>query len=142
MDEFASKIEALEHRWMRSWMQRDRNQLKAMTARDFIFLLGGEQAAILDRASWLEAATTRFSCESYRFDQVYVHRHGSIAVFATQMHIEARLGGSELKGPVWIFDLWKKAFARGKWRLAERSLSRPDKDGQLVDAVRSMQLWR
>lgn len=142
MDEFASRIEALEHRWMRCWMQRDRNQLKKMTAREFIFLLGGEKAAILDRASWLEAATTRFSCEAYRFDQVYVRRHGPIAVFATQMHIEARLGRRELNGAVWIFDLWKKSLGRRTWRLAERSLSRPDSDAELVDAIRAMQLWR
>lgn len=77
MDEFASRIEALEHRWMRAWMQRDRNQLKAMTARDFIFLLGSESAAILDRPSWLEAATTRFSCQSYRFDHVYARNTGT-----------------------------------------------------------------
>ena len=57
MDEFASKIEALEHLWMRSWAQRDRNQMKKLAARDFIFLLGSTKPAILDRASWLEAAT-------------------------------------------------------------------------------------
>ena len=82
MDQFAAKIETLEHQWMRAWMQRDRKQMKALASRDFIFLLGSTKAAILDRPSWLEAATTRFKCESYRFGEVYVREHGGRAVAA------------------------------------------------------------
>ena len=55
MDQFASKIETLEHHWMRGWMQRDRAAMKAVTARDFIFMLGSAKGVILDRASWLDA---------------------------------------------------------------------------------------
>ena len=59
MSTFESTIEALEHQWMRAWMQRDRKAMKALASRDFIFLLGGVRAVILDRPSWLEAATGR-----------------------------------------------------------------------------------
>ena len=141
MDEFSSQIEALEHRWMRSWIQGDRKQLKAMTARSFILLFGGVEAVILDRTSWLEAANTRFICQAYRFESVYVRRHGSAAVFATQMHLKATLGDADLDGAVWLFDLWTRSVARRKWRLTERSISRTDGDARLVDAVRAMQLW-
>lgn len=142
MDEFASKIETLEHRWMRAWMQRDRNQMKALASRDFIFLLGSTSAAILDRVSWLEAATTRFRCSSYRFDEVYVRRHGAIAVFATQMTLEAKLGEHEWSGQTWVMDLWERGTVRRKWRIVERTISRPDEDKMMPDAIRSMQLWR
>ncbi|GMM94457.1 nuclear transport factor 2 family protein [Qipengyuania sp. MTN3-11] len=142
MDEFASKIEALEHRWMRSWMHRDRNAMKSLAARNFIFLLGSTKAAILDRASWLEASTTRFRCSGYRFDEVYVRRHGSVAVFATQMELEARVGERDWSGPTWVMDLWQRGSVRRRWRIVERTLSRPDGDARVTDAVKSMQLWR
>ncbi|MAW89926.1 MAG: hypothetical protein CL575_02710 [Altererythrobacter sp.] len=142
MDEFATRIEALEHQWMRSWVQRDRNQMKALAARDFIFLLGSKSPAILDRASWLEAATTRFRCNGYRFDEVYVRRHGSAAVFATRMTLDATMGNDEWSGETWLMDLWQKSKVRRKWRMVERTISRPDTDPKMPDAIRSMQLWR
>ena len=142
MDEFSSKIEALEHLWMRAWMQRDRNQMKALASRDFIFLLGSEKPAILDRASWLEASTTRFRCNGYRFDEVYVRRHGQIAVFATRLGLEAQIGDHEWSGESWLMDLWRRSKVTRKWRIVERTLSRPDTDAHAPEAIRAMQLWR
>lgn len=142
MSSFESTIEALEHQWMRAWIQRDRKTMKTLAARDFIFLLGSEKAAILDRASWLEAAGARFQCDSYRFGSVYVRRHGSIAVFATDMTIDANIDGHRWSGATWIVDLWKKSGVRRRWNLLERTVSRPDTDLELPPAIRSMQLWR
>ena len=142
MDEFAAKIEALEHLWMRNWVQRDRNQMKKLAARDFIFLLGSTKPAILDRASWLEAATTRFRCNGYRFDEVYVRRHGATAVFATRLTLDAMMGEHEWSGDTWLMDLWQKGKVSRKWRIVERTLSRPDTDEKMPEAIKSMQLWR
>ena len=142
MDKIASIIEAHEHLWMRAWIQRDRNQMKALAARDFIFVLGSESTAILDRASWLEAATTRFRCGSYRLDDVYVRRHGSVAVFAARMTIEARMETHDWSGATWVPNLWKRSKVRRKWQLLERTVSRPDTDPEMPGAIRSMQLWR
>jgi hypothetical protein len=141
MANFESTIEALEHQWMRAWIARDRKTMKALAARDFIFLLGSESAAILDRASWLEAAGTRLSCDSYRFGSIYARRHGSLAVFAATLEIEARVDGEALAGTVWVFDLWKKTGVRRRWQLVERSLSRAEQP-RLSNAIRGMQLWR
>ena len=142
MDEFASKIEALEHQWMRAWMQRDRSAMKATTSRDFILLLGSTNPAILDRVSWLDAATTRFRCSSYRFGNVYVRRHGAIAVFAAPVTLEAKLDDLDFSGEAWITDLWRRSPIKRKWRLVERVLARPDAVEQLPAAIRSLQLWR
>jgi len=38
---------------MRSWMNRDRNGMKSLATGDFVFLLGAQTSAILDRPSWL-----------------------------------------------------------------------------------------
>lgn len=142
MDQFAAKIETLEHQWMRAWMQRDRKQMKALASREFIFLLGSTKAAILDRPSWLEAATTRFKCESYRFGEVYVRKHGGCAVFACQATLEAKMGARDWSGPVWITDLWQRSGIRRNWRIVERVISRPDTDADMPAAIRDMQLWR
>jgi hypothetical protein len=46
----ASLIEALENRWIRAWTAGDTRELKALTARDFILLIGSKPAMILDPA--------------------------------------------------------------------------------------------
>ena len=142
MDQFSAKIETLEHQFMRAWIQRDRNAMKALASRDFIFLLGSTRPAILDRASWLEAATTRMRCKAYRFGEIYVRRHGSTAVFAAPITIEASLGADDWSGEAWLTDVWDRSSVRHKWRLIERVISRPDGDEQMPAAIRSMQLWR
>ena len=105
-------------------------------------LLGSNSAAILDRPSWLEAATTRFRCEGYRFGEVYVRRHGAAAVFACRATLEAKMGALDWSGPVWITDLWQRTRVRRKWQIVERVVSRPDGDAEMPNAIRSMQLWR
>ena len=142
MDSFAARIETLEHQWMRAWMQRDRKAMKALASRDFIFLLGGVRAVILDRPSWLEAATGRLRCEGYRFGEVYVRRHGATAVFACRVELEAKLGARDWSGPVWLTDVWQRTKMRRNWRLVERVLSRPDADEEAPAAIRELHLWR
>ncbi len=141
MDSFAASIETLEHQWMRAWIQRDRKAMKALASRDFIFLLGGKRAAILDRPSWLDAVD-RFRCESYRLGEVYVRRHGATAVFACQMTIEAKFGRRDWSGEVWVTDLWQRSRVRRKWKLVERVVSRPDTDEDAPADIRELQLWR
>lgn len=142
MDQFAAKIETLEHQWMRSWMQGDRTTMKALASREFIFLLGSTKPVILDRASWLEAASTRLRCTSYRFGEVYVRQHGGTALFAAKVTMDAAFDDDEWAGAAWVTDLWARSKVRRKWRLVERVLSRPDSDQRLPAAIRSMQLWR
>ena len=59
MADLTPVIETLEDRFMRAWVQRDARALKAVTARNFMLLMGSTRPAILDSRSWLEAATTR-----------------------------------------------------------------------------------
>ncbi|MEE1876323.1 nuclear transport factor 2 family protein [Altererythrobacter litoralis] len=142
MDEFAAQIEELEHQWMRRWMARDRKGMKALATNEFVFLLGGQTSAMLDRPSWLEATTSRFLCTGYRFRDIYVRRHKKLAVFAARMSIEARLGPKKIEGDVWITDLWQQGGIRRKWRLVERTMSRPDTTPELPEIIHEMQLWR
>ena len=142
MDNFASKIEALEHRWMRAWNNGDRADMKALASRDFIFLLASTRPTILDRTSWLDAAPTRLRCESYRFGNVYIRRHGALAVFAAPVTLDATLDGKPLFADAFVTDLWKRSRVRRRWHLLERVLAPADADAELSKSVRSLQQWR
>ena len=52
------------------------------------------------------------------------------------------MGDHEWAGETWMMDLWQKTKVRRQWRIIERTLSRPDEDPKMSDAVRAMQLWR
>ncbi len=142
MSDLTSTIESLENRWMRAWINADIKTLKALTARDFILLMGSKPAAILDRPSLLEAASERYFCSSYRFGDIYVRTIGSVTLFATLLEVRASLDGRDWSGPMWISDLWRKGRVRRRWKLAQRIISRPDEDPQLPRAIKSLQLWR
>ncbi len=106
MNDFASRIEALEHRWMRAWIARDRKDMKALAARDLVVLFGGSHPVILDRVSWLDATEARLRCSGYRFGTIYVRRHGKSAIFAAPVHLDATVDGNPvLEGRVPRIDL-------------------------------------
>jgi hypothetical protein len=135
-------IETYEHRWMRAWIGRDAKALKALTARNFVLLMASKPPVILDTKSWLEAATTRYLCKSYRFGDLYVRDLGAIALFAAPVDIEATMDGHDWSGRIWVTDLWRKSRVRRGWRIVERAISRTDDNPQVPAAIRSLQLWR
>lgn len=127
---------------MRAWVARDAQALKALTARNFRFVVGSKPGAILDGKSWLEAATTRYVCNSYRFGDIYVRDLGPLAIFATQLEMKATMDGHDWSGCYWVTDLWRKSRVRRRWQLVERVLSRPESNPDAEAAIRSLQLWK
>ncbi len=127
---------------MRAWIGRDKRVLKALTAGNFRMLISSKPLVLLDDRSWLEAAVTRYRCEAYRFGDVYARAHGSTAVFATRMDLQATMDDADWSGEMWVTDLWRKTRLRRKWQMTERILSRPEEGPQIPAAVRSLQLWR
>lgn len=142
MADLTPLIETMERRWMRAWVAGDLKDLKAVTARDFILLIGSKPAVILDAKSWFEAATTRYCCTSYRFGDIYVRDLGAFALFASQLELKATMDGHDWSGRYWVTDLWRKGRVRRRWRMVERVLSRTEDDSQVPAAIRSLQLWR
>lgn len=142
MADLSPVIETMEHRFMRAWIERDLKALKSVTSRDFILLMGSKPATLLDNRSWLEAATTRYFLSSYRFGDIYVRDLGGMALFASQLEIDATLDGKDWSGRFWVTDLWRKGKVRRRWRVVERVLSRPDEDKRSPAAMRALQLWR
>ena len=135
-------IEMLENRWMRAWVGGDLRTLKELTSRKFRLVMGSKPCAILDAKSWFDAATTGFTCESYRFGDIYARNLGGVIVFATQLEMKASIDGHSLAGRMWVTDVWKKGGVRRSWRMVERVLSRPEEDKQIPAAIRSLQLWQ
>jgi hypothetical protein len=135
-------IETMENRWMRAWVQRDSKDLRSLTARNFMLLMASKPPVILDSKSWLDAATTRYLCSSYRFGDIYVRDLGGYALFASQMEIKATMDGHDWSGLLWVTDLWTKSRVRRSWRMVERVISRPEDRKDVPAAIKSLQLWR
>jgi hypothetical protein len=135
-------IETMEHRWMRAWAGGDARALKALTSGNFRMVFGSKPSAILDSTSWLDAAAGRYLCASYRFGDIYVRDLGSVAIFASQLTMDATMDGHDWSGQYWVTDLWRKTKVRRQWRMVERVLSRPDDNADVPAAIRSLQLWR
>ena len=142
MTDLTPVIETLETRLMRAWVQRDAKALKAVTARNFMLLMGSTKPTILDARSWVEAATTRYLCSSYRFGNIYVRDLGGVAIFASQLDLQATLDDVDWSGNFWITDVWMKGRIRRGWRLAQRVVSLPDDDSEVPVGIRALQLWR
>lgn len=142
MTDLTPVIETLENRLMRAWVQRDAKALKAVTARNFMLLMGSTKPTILDARSWVEAATTRYLCSSYRFGNIYVRDLGGVAIFASQLDLQATLDDVDWSGNFWITDVWMKGRIRRGWRLAQRVVSLPDDDSEVPVGIRALQLWR
>lgn len=127
---------------MRAWVSRDAKTLKALTARDFIMLVAAKPPVILDHPSWIEAATGRYVCSGYRFGDIHIREVGGLALFATQLDIEATMDGHDWSGRLWITDLWRKGKVRRKWKIVERLVSRTEDKADIPAGIRSLQLWR
>jgi hypothetical protein len=132
----------MERSYMRAWVSGDAKTLKALTARNFRMVIAAKPSVILDYKSWVDAATTRYLCSSYRFGDIYVRDLGALTIFATRLDIEATMDGHDWSGHYWITDLWRKSKVRRNWRLVERVVSRPDEHPDAAAAIQSLQLWR
>lgn len=135
-------IETMENRWMRAWVSGDARTLKALTSRKFRMVIGSKPCVILDASSWLDAAKGRYHCSSYRFGDIYARDLGGVAVFATQLDMQATMDGHDWSGRAWVTDIWQKSRIRRDWRMVERVVSRPEDNADVPAAIRSLQLWR
>ena len=142
MADLTPVIETMENRWMRAWVQRDARALKAVTARDFILLMGSKPPVLLDNRSWVEAATTRYLCTSFRFGDIHVRDVGGLALFASQLELTATIDGHDWSGRFWVTDLWRKGRLRRGWRMVERVVSRVEDRADVPAGIRALQLWR
>ena len=142
MADISPIIETLENRWMRAWASGDARTLKALTSRKFRMVVGSKPSVLLDASSFLQGATTSFTCQSYRFGDIYARNLGGVIVFATQLDLKASIDGHDWSGRMWVTDIWRKSGVRRNWRMVERVLSRPEEDSQVPAAIRELQLWR
>jgi len=142
MGDISASIETLEHRLMRSWIRGDVRELKKLVDRGCIVQFAAQKRVILDRLSWLEAVESDFLCHGYQMGDVYVRRHGPIAVLNARFELDMELRGKPWKGSFWVSDVWKKSRLKRSYLLIERSISRPEAEPEVASKIRSLQLWR
>lgn len=142
MSDLSTLIETLEHKLMRSWMRRDSSELKSLVDRSCIVQFAGPKRVILDRLSWVEAVKDDFRCHGYQMGDVYVRKHGPVAILTARFELDMEVRGEVWKGQFWVNDVWKKSRIRRSYRLVERSLSRAESEPEVAAKIRSLQLWR
>lgn len=123
-------------------MNRDEGDMKKLAARGLIVLFGAERSAILDRPSWLDAATSRLRCAGYRFGTVYVRRHGAAAIFAAPAEVEVSFEGTPLITRAFFTNIWRRSKITRRWHTVERIISEPCAKADLPAAIKSLQHWR
>lgn len=140
MTDKAAEIEALELRLMRAWVAGDAKEMKRLTARDFMCMVGTQPPQLLDRPSVLAALGRGFACTRFQLREVIVRNHGKCAWFVTGAELELMLGAKAWSGGFLISDLWRRG-ALGGWKLTGRSIARLEPEARFADAVRALQLW-
>jgi hypothetical protein len=142
MADISAIIETLEHRFMRAWMRREKGEMRKFAARDFTMIIGTQRPQLLDKPSFLEASDKAFSCNGFRFREVYVRKHKGCAWFAAGVDLELQIDGKDWSGHFWMTDLWRKSAIKRSWQLVERSLSLTEDDHALSQSIKRLQLWR
>ena len=137
---------------MRAWVGRDMKALKAITAKDFILLMGSKPPAILDRPSWLEEAVRKKSTHlpswraafspDERWLAVGGYNHDVLLLDGKSYQLKATMDGRDWSGHFWVTDLWRKGRVRRGWKLAQRIVTRVDDNAELPKAIRALQLWK
>lgn len=137
------QIEALELALFRAWAGNDRKALKRLLSRRFRLVVGAASPVMLDQASFLDAAGSRWVLGGFRIGKsVYVREVDGVGIYAAELELEIRVDGRDCSGSWWMVDLWRKSGLGRNWRLLDRQLSRPEPGTAIPDAIRSLQLWR
>jgi hypothetical protein len=137
------RIEALELALLRAWAGGDRKVIKRLLSRRFRLVIGASSPVMLDHASFLGAAGSRWALGGFRIGaQVYVRKVDGVGIYAAEVELDTRIDGRDCSGSWWMVDLWRKSGLARSWRLLDRQLSRPEETGMVPDSVRALQLWR
>ncbi|WP_379921599.1 DUF4440 domain-containing protein [Erythrobacter sp. R86502] len=140
MADISGQIEALSLSAMRAWVAGDAKEMKRLTARDFMMLIGSTPPQLLDRPSFLAAMDRGFACTRFTLREVVVRPTGKTAWFMAGAELELALGTKVWSGGFLMTDQWRKG-PFGGWKMTERSLGRLDADEGLAAALSRLQLW-
>ncbi|QIQ86242.1 MAG: hypothetical protein G9473_05740 [Erythrobacter sp.] len=97
---------------------------------------------LLDRASFLAAASRGLALTGFRLREVTGRSHGGGVWFTAHAEMEIAVGRDTWSGGFLLTDLWRKSGLRRRWKLAERSLAPVEANEALSHAIRALQLWR
>jgi ketosteroid isomerase-like protein len=144
MPDLAETIVAAADRWMQAWVNKDRETLEASLAPDFTLVLSAVPlvlsampTALMDRASWLATACTRYTATEFRYRDVQVRDLGNgTAVMSSVAEFTAEVDGVPRTGPLFIVDIWRKG-ADG-WQVCARYTARPEVAGAASAAVAAL----
>lgn len=137
-----AEIEALALGAMRAWVAGSPKDMKKLTTRDFMMLIGSTPPQLLDRPSFLAAMDRGFACTRFAFREVIARRHRDAGWFVAGADLDLKLGNRAWTGAFLVSALFRKSMWSNKMLLADLSLARLDADTAIAPAISQLQLWK
>ena len=134
MSDVTEQIEAAANEWMQAWISGDSTTLERSLAPDYALIVSATPGRILDRASWLGTACTRYRASEFAYRDVQVRDLGQgMAVMSSIAEFKAEIDGKPRNGPLFIVDVWR--LMDGRWRVCARYSSSPEETQASAAAV-------
>ncbi|PLK24688.1 hypothetical protein C0V72_05275 [Porphyrobacter sp. TH134] len=137
-----AEIEALALNAMRAWVAGSPKEMKKLTTRDFMMLVGSTPPQLLDRPSFLAAMERGFACNRFAFREVIARRHRDAGWFVAGAELDLMLGNRPWTGAFLVSALFRTSMWSSTMLLADLSLARLDPDDSVAIAVSKLQLWK
>ena len=124
-DAIVAKFKALEEQWSSAIKAQDRAKLEDFLRPEYTLTVAfADQLAVVDRASWLQNATTGYVIHDFRFEEISVREYGDVAVVTSRYAQKATVAGRDRSGEFFLTDVWVKTGDR--WQVSARYSSRPE----------------
>ena len=134
MADLKEVIEAAANRWMQAWVERDSAVLEDSLAANFALVLSATPALLVDRATWLQTACTRYVASNFSYHNVQVRELGpGLAVMSSIAEFSAEIDGVPRNGPLFLVDIWRQN--KGQWKVCARYSSSPEQGTPSAKAV-------
>ena len=117
------EIRELQGRWMRAWLDRDRDTVEAILHPQFT-LRSSASDAVVDRASWIESVLSgRVAGTAFTYDEMTVTVSGDTAIVDNRATFTGTIDGRDWSRTTYQTDVWVRE--DGPWRVIRRHSSLP-----------------
>ena len=130
-------VVAASTRWMRAWMDQDRETLDAFLGPDFALIVSTMPTKAFGRSDWLETAVTAYVCTRFAYEDVHCRLiSNDLVAMSAIANFDAAIGGIDRSGRYFVTDLWRSVpgSAHG-WQICVRYSSRPGEPDASVRAL-------
>jgi ketosteroid isomerase-like protein len=122
------RFRTLEVNWGDAIKRQDRAAIERFLAPDYSLTIAvSGRLSVIDRESWLKAATSTYVVHSFSIESIVVRDYSSVAVVSSLYRQSATVDGSDRSGEFFLTDVWVKT--GDEWRVSARYSIRAEQHG-------------